>query len=280
MPKKFRYSKPKTSTNGMTPVAYWTQDGVKNVNEFMNFDDRMQRARELVSLEAAEIARDAIQLSAPRVDGEDYANDLKIVLVEGGEGEWTEGAAVVHHGKTRKLEGDDPDTALYISPKTNAPAFVGVLKKYGPWPASLLPVKLDSSDARVIARRVTSSEIQKLTRRIMSKQGQIEADLKRAGLNEADLTQDNQGIDTEVQDDLAFAVLRYEFGIQQKQIKHWNPGLKEVDRRMNRLAKKMVEYVSTGREGVFSPPKHDKVSPSDLDPIQNFQSAIVKASGF
>lgn len=278
---KFKRVKPATTaTMGFAPVFYWTMDGARKANEFMKVSDREERGRELVALEAAQILRDAIQRNAPNIDGKDYAKDLEIVLVKDGEGKCTEGAAVVHPAETRSLDSEDHDTALYISPKSNSPEYVSVLKKYGPWPAALLPVKLGRNEARVIARRVTQSEIQKLTRRIMSKRGKIETDLARAGLSDVDLTQANQGLDTLVHRDLGFEVLRYEFGIQQKQIKHWQPGLKDVQKRMGELARKFGEYVSTGREGVFSPPSHDSVSSSDLGPIQKFQDAIVKASGF
>ena len=277
---RYKRSKPKTTSRAsFSPVIYWTQEGARNANKFLKYGDRLERGRRLVLVMAAEMLVEEIQSKAPDIDGYEYANDLEVMILYSGDGEWTEGVTITHPGQSRELTDDESDTVLFISPAPRSPAYVSVLQKYGPWPAPLMPVKLEPGQARVVSRRVSPSEAAYFTRNIEGKKRRIEDDLRRSGLQDASITQDNQGSGTIVYSDLGFEVLRYEFGIHQKQIRHWEPALRSLQIRMRDLGKKFVDFVSTGNEGVFSVARHDKVSLRALSDIQRFQDLVVRKSG-
>lgn len=281
---KARYKRKKPRTTGrmsITPSAYWTEEGARNANEFQNeWDERIVRGRFLVCLEAAEIMRSKIRALAPEINGERYAQDLEVVVVEGAE--MDEAVAVVYPQQARTLEGEqeDENTALFVSSKKRSPPYVGVLARNSPWTPGLLPTSLSSREATVVSRRVSQGEIQRITSRIMRNRSSIERQLRTSGLRGAKITQDSESSNgTEVVDDLAYSVLRLEFGIKASAHPHWRPGLKEIESSLQSLGKKFITYVQTGKESVFSIPRHGSVTAADLDAIQDFQDTIARAAG-
>lgn len=277
---RFKRKKPKTTGHmGMTPVVYWTEEGARNANDFMNkWPDRVERGKELVLLEAAGIMRTKIQSFAPEIGGEKWADKLEVVLVKGSEMEHA--VAVVYPQETRDLKPEEEDdTALFVKPSARSPDYVEVLENHSPWTADLLPVALSSKEATVVARRATQGEIQRIHTRILGKRSRIERELRNSGLRDSKITQDSSAAGTEVIDDLAFSVLRFEFGVAGPARPHWRPALKEIQSSIYDLGRKFIRYVQDGKESVFSVPEHGSVTAADLMAIQDFQSKIASAAG-
>lgn len=274
----FRRNKPKTTTKGsVSPAVYWTMRGARVAREITEkYPKRAVRGRQLVLFHACHLMRETVQRLAPEINGDNWAQGLEIVTVPD-----SEIVALIHPDQSRKVaKGQgEANEILYVSPKSTSPPYVRVLRSYGPWPARLLPVSLTPRQARVISRTVSSSEVSKLERRIMAKRNRIEADLKRNSLPNVDLTQKDKGEGTEALGDLAFQSLRFEFGINEKLVKHWRPALKAVQRSMNDLAKRYVQYIETGKESVFTVPQHGTISESELGGIDPFANTIMKSAG-
>ena len=265
----------------MSPVGLpvVTNKMYKALDQMKAMIKRMPRGRELVVLHIAGLVRKYVQDKAPVIDKSDYSQDLKIGLipkVDGGVG------SIIYYDKTfRKLEENEPDNVVYVlldPNKTGTPKYMSILAKYNPWPMDLLPIALSLRDSDNTVKKVSTSEMQKLRRRIISSKRKIEGELKSNGLTGAEIKSDSSFVNTEVYDDIAFTVLRYEFGYQLPQIPHWRPALSKLSKDLKAIEKKFITYIETGNEGIFEIPVYDKKSASDLDADNRFQELVTKGS--
>lgn len=282
MVKKFRRLKPRRSSShmGITPHVYFTEQAVEDLNDFrFNLKKREKRGRELAMLELAGIMVEAVQRLAPKEVGgvKEYAKKLQIAFVKGDEGDTV--AIILPEVKRELTEEDNEDTVVYIETKDYSPKSVKVLQSYQPWPVALLPFQPSGRGVRVISRQVSRSEIARLSARILSKRASIESALKRVGVRGAKVEEGKRAAGTEVADDLAFSVLRREFGIADKSEPHWRPAIKAVQSQLKQLGEKLVKYVMTGKESVFSLPPHVTVSASEVMAFEPFQTKIASAAG-
>ncbi len=275
---QFRRNKPRTAAKvAIAPAIYWTMKGARVADEITKkWPKRVKRGRQLFLFHVCDVMRRTVQRLAPEINGDNWAQDLEIVMVKGGVDGYSEVAAVIHPGQSRDVGSghDDDKEILYISPTSSSPPYVRTLRSYGPWPARLLPVSLSSRQARVVSRTVSASEVNKFESRIMAKRSKIEGDLKRNGLDDVDLTQRDKGEGTEALSDLAFQILRFEFGVNEKLVQHWGPAMKAVNSSMKDLAKRYVRYIETGKESVFTVPRHGTISASELGEADAFAKKI------
>jgi len=283
MVKKFKAGKPSRSSGGVgsfAPRMILSRDGADALN-MIRFDirDRVKRGGELAALEAMGLMLKEIQRTAPDDVGgvRDYAKSLKVGIVESGR---TPVVMIFMEDVKRKLtEDDSEDTVVYVSTEERSPASAKVIQSYQPWPSALLPFQPSGRGVTVVSRQVSRSEISRISARILSKRASIESALNRAGARGAKIQKGNNGVGTEVSEDLAFSVLRREFGLGDKSEPHWRPAAKKISGDLRQLGKRLVEYVMTGRESVFSLPPHVSVSTSDVAAFTPFQAKIASASG-
>lgn len=282
MAKGFTRNKPRRSTGSvsLTPRIYWTEATVRDLNEMKSeWLKRLERGRELVTLEAIGIMVEAVKKLAPKEVGgvTNYAEKLEVAMVRGQDDPMV---AIILPEITRELtEEDNEDTVVYVKTKSYSPDPAKVLERFQPWPAALLPFQPEGRGVRLVSRQVSASEIARESARILSKRASIESQLKRAGVLDAKIQKSNRGAGTEVQEDFAFSVLRREFGIADKLEPHWRPAVKAVQGELQQLGEKLVEYVMTGKESVFSLPPHVTVSASEATAFEPFQDKIASASG-
>ncbi|MFA4971303.1 MAG: hypothetical protein WC683_01735 [bacterium] len=232
--------------------------------------ERVDRGRYLFLLSLAGFLRDRLRAHAPEVhlNGTDqrYAEDLRIALVQGGDQDEDAVAIYFAHQTAVLAEGQAPRSALYVRPHSASPGWVSVLTRWGPWPAELLPVQLAPNDARVILRTARPDEIQALTRRIQGQRERILAELLEAGAKSPKLERTVGGQRIEVQQDLAHAVLRREFGLDGDAPRaHWRPAIVETLNAVPDALRRLERYVETGRENVFVlPDVEDRISMDQL----------------
>lgn len=279
---KVKYRKPRLSAgSSMTPAVFLDKVSVKKANKFISeWPDRMQRGMELVCLEALGLIRDAVVSGAPILpDGTDYAKDLKVALVNGGEGVVV---CLYWDSKSRKITPEDSaDSALYFTARKNAPDWVRVLERFNPWPAGIVPEKPSPGEADVVVRKITGDEKDALTSRLISMRAKVESALKNGGLENPTIGFDESAMDgLEVMDDVGYSVLRAEFGYGGQMSAHWRPAVKRMMDSLPRLGAKFVKYVETGSEGVFDLPDFDSIGMGQYASYgQDFQGKIASGAG-
>jgi len=149
-------------------------------------------------------------------------------------------------------------TTLFILPNRTSPGWVRVLEKWGPWPAELLPVKIGTTDARVISRTARPDEIKALSERISRNGSIILKELTSTGASRPKIAKTENGIGTVVHQDIAHAVLRREFGMDGSGSgAHWRPALREVVDAVPAAMERFKKYIVTGRESSFLLPDID-----------------------
>ena len=81
-------------------------------------------------------------------------------------------------------------------------------------------------------------------------------------------------------DDIAYAVLRQEFGYGGKATPTWRPAVKEMQSSLRLLGRKYIEYMMDGNEARFELGPVGEVSKGEVSKLEgDFQSRIVKATG-
>lgn len=263
MPRKYKYSRPKTSTMSTTPVVYALHDMVKTLN-LMNqkFPKRIDRGRELFLLEMAKILREEVRTTAPEIeiggDMVNYAEKLRIGIL--GEDNEEDMVFLYVEGATAKVTEDSQHhTVLYVQPYSTSPKWMDVLMKFGPWPAAMMPVAVKASEGRLVSRKARPDEINALSVRIYERKEAIEALLKEAGAENPRIGESGNGVGVVVHEDLGYNVLRKEFGYDgEEQKAHWRPAMKAMKAQIPLVMNKFVRYLMTGRESVFDLPDDAK----------------------
>jgi hypothetical protein len=241
--------------------------------------NRLERGRELFLLELAGIIREEVQRKAPAVEiGDekvDYAKELRIGLLSGVDDEeavaiYFEGAAVVIP------PGQVAKTVLFIRNMPGSPLWVGVLGRYSPWPADMLPVPMKPNEGKIISRKARIDEIRELSRRLYARRQEIENDLANAGAKNAKVEKTGFGTGIVVNEDIGYNVLRKEFGYDGgPQASHWRPALKAVKERIPEVAQKFIMYLTTGKESIFDLPNDiEDVSTSKFTEGEGFQKVL------
>lgn len=259
----------------MCPRTILSHDSLKAMNEMLLWPDRVRTGRRLFMLAMAARCRDKVRALAPKIDGEDYARDLRVGFVSGVDSDSM--VAIYFEDKKRRLrEKDAADAVLIVSALSNSPKFVFVLQQYGPWPASMLPVKLEPEEAKVIRRNVREDELNGIRRRILEKRIVIETELRNAGAPKVNIADGDNHVGLEAHDDIGFAVLRKEFGFHGKQESHWRPAIRSLKAEMPRLLAIFLEYIKTGKSELFDGEEDEPITAKKYSSGVGFQAKIIK----
>ena len=229
------------------------------------YPKRMIEGRKKLLLAAAGILRDAVQRRAPALGTVPYAEQLRIALLEGVDA--GEGVAVYFEGQQEGLKEDQVDKVLlFVVPRNNAPAYVQVLANYNPWPPGILPMRPQENEATLIARAARPDEVSYYLAERGRQRDVIESALRLAGVNHPTVAPPGDGVGAEVHRDVAWAVLRAEFGLDGKggQGAHWRPALQDLGKAIPRLMRAYVAYVETGVWAGDSLPEHEALGMTEL----------------
>jgi len=248
-----------TATMSTTPCFFNLQGTVSTFNNVVaHLPERVERGRYLFLLCMAGFLRGRLQAHAPEVlingVATEYAQGLRIALLQGAGTDADAVAIYLANEHTALTEAQVERTALYVRAHRTSPPWVGVLTRWGPWPAEMLPVKIAGGEARVISRVARPDEIKALTARILGRRQQILAELVKAGADKPTLERTPNAVGTEVCEDIAHAVLRREFGMDGAAPRaHWRPAFREVMAAVPDAMRRFNRYVETGRESAFAP---------------------------
>ena len=238
-----------------------------------------EKALERFSFSVADEVRKAVQRRGTDVDGVDY-RDLEI-LSFGRSGDFTVAALVLPNSVRKLTKEDEWRTAVSVMPKDPTSVWERELRSLGPWPADLLPNWMDKH-VRLVARRVSVSEIDTLVRRLIRIPRAVEflvswehvekGDTFRTMLDKVEKVVFPEGLC--VEEDLAWRALRQEFGLgDEKAIPHWRSALSDEGLNPDRvlLERFWEDLMSRGSGGS---PIGRKASVVDASAYENFQKFV------
>ena len=241
-----------TSQMSPLPVLMPQSDYIKNAEELTEYADRIDEGAELFLLDVVDDFKKLMILLAPDIVGFNYERDLKIGVIQGMK-DLMSSVALYYDGSATVLGDKDKEvrTVLFFGMLDKSPTYVQVLAKWSPWPAPLVPFKVEKTEATIIARIVTEDEMEEVREKILDNKDIIQAEFVKVDIK-ADLYDSSRSEGTDVSFDIGHAILRHELGIKEKPSPHWGPALDDVKVKLEDFMGKFVEFVETGDKGGFS----------------------------
>jgi hypothetical protein len=239
---------------------------------------RFEEARLFFLLDVGNYMYEEIKKRAPDIEiggkNRKYAEDLRVGLLEEGEDE--DVIAIYLDGEKAEITSDDKGrTVLYFKPHNGSPKWVSILMRYGPWPADMVPVKVEKNQSKVISRLARDDELKELSERLFRQRSKIELDLSKAGAKSPHVGYTDHGIGLMSHVDLGYNVLRKELGLDgQKQDPHWRPVFKDTKKYAKECMFKVIKYIETGNKNIFNLPKYDKIGSSVIKDGYGFSKEI------
>jgi len=279
--KKLRFSRPPLSTMSPTPTFYNLSQTVETYNNVVaKLPQRVERGRFLFLAMMAGFLRERIRRRSPKVmiNGQEreYAEDLRLAVVSGAP-DGMDILAIYFDSETETLtEETSGKTALYILPHRTSPEWVSVLTRWGPWPAEILPVALESRHAKVVSRKGRPDEMRALKARLGRRRAEILRELEEAGAENPRMESTMHGVGMVVRQDISHAVLRREFGMDGAEPRaHWRPALREVVEAVPAAMDRFNRYIISGKENAFLLPDiGDHITISQLQDGVSFMGEI------
>jgi hypothetical protein len=206
-----------------------------------------ERAQAIIKTLPQMVAHDVlemIQSMAPRgIDG--YPKMLRVRDLPSVQGWELTGILPPGWAASHRLRSEDVKrTVLYIKPKTRRGEVVEqaavVLSRHNPWTMDTLPWEPDRTEASIMSRRVKEKEARQIESWRRSELPAVRNELLSLGVTLRPVAK--VLLSRRVTRDIAFEVLRYEFGVPPVQGRaHWKPAIRAarvsvVKRVMKRLA--------------------------------------------
>lgn len=151
-------------------------------------------------------------------------------------------------GKTKyKLRVSDVGrVALWVVPKMAGQEAVdqaaAILAAESPWTMASLPYEPSRRVASIVSRSVTQREVRLIEQRQRSEGTRVQRQLREAGATLR--PKEKVLLDESVQRDLAFEILRHEFGVKVKARAHWRPALRRLREMLVREAARRAGWVA------------------------------------
>ena len=159
----------------------------------------------------------------------DYKRELEVVRVDGRDASY----AIVYRGRPESAKNLDPEkTVLYItilntSDRSPEATLFLELSRFQPFTMDTMPLEVPRDTAFVVARVVTRAETDLVRKRVQRQKSKIQRVVDKFGRD----VRSKRAFDinsAELFNDLAFQVLRKEFGIGLSKKPHWRPSLRFV----------------------------------------------------
>jgi hypothetical protein len=201
--------------------------------------------------EIAELVYTELRKNAPK-GIQNYPKMLKLRKIDVPGVDSTVGIVVPGYEHSYRLRMSDvKDTVLYVKPKEykGRPMDPGamVLARRNPWTMATLPYEPHRRDASIRSRKVSMREVNKIGAQRKADLPQVKNELKEAGVEMKRLH--GALIQRRVTRDIAFEVLRKEFGINTKHQAHWRPAIRAARRRyVTKVLKKLVRWLTVPSE--------------------------------
>jgi len=180
--------------------------------------------------EVAKETLERVKEGAPKgIEG--YPDGLRVMSLPK-ENDWEIAGIFAPQKMLHKLRASDVKrTVLYVIPKIRGgeavePATV-VLERENPWTMDTIPYEPKRREAEVVSRFVSEREAKAIERDRRKNLESVETELRALGVTVR--TKQKVSISRKVSRDVAFEVLRYEFGIPPNPGRaHWRPALRMV----------------------------------------------------
>jgi len=161
-----------------------------------------------------------------------YRSSLRVAKVSGLSSKESAFALSADQTARRVRQVDVPQTLLYIRSRRRLrrpdPKIV-VLEKYGPWTMDILPFMPKSTEAHIVARRVTEREAEKVRKFRQADRVKWRRALAEVGVRPSEHAQPKVAPDAKAVPDLALSALRLEFGLGgTKAQAHWRPAIRDL----------------------------------------------------
>lgn len=229
-------------------------------NMMKNYKHHIGESRIYFIIDVASYLIDKLKVLNPIVksDGKEwkYANDLKLAILDENEND----VVLAVYLESRDLVIDEEiskNTVLYFKKLSKSPEWVNVLINHGPWPAFLLPIKVQKKHAQVIARTARKDEIASISARIFSRKDTIELELNASGAQGATIGDYGHVIGLSVSEDIGFNILRSEMGfLDSKSLGLWRQAFKDIHEYARECMIKVARYIVSGDKNIFNLPQN------------------------
>lgn len=205
------------------------KDVYKLVSEWR---ERMRAIMIAMTQDVTDDVLGALTDAAPSDAVQGYPGFLRAVQLPEIDGMYITAIVPPGYAFSQRLKQSDADrTVLYIKPKIVKGIAVEqavVLQRENPWTLDTLPYEPPRQEASILARRVHQKEV-----RIIEAQRQGNLEKVRQELRELGVQlrpKDKTTLGRRVSRDIAFEVLRYEYGINVPIKSHWRPAIRQIPR--------------------------------------------------
>jgi len=230
---------------------------------------------------AAEVAEEVQRMG--KVPGVDY-NELEVAYF-GKIGKFNVSALVLPDSFVTLTENDKAAVVVTVNPLTDS-VFLRLMEQKSPWPVTMLPPNFDKTkDARLIVRRVSAEEVESQVVRLISDKDVYPLLVEwrlitDSGDKKSKISELMQRAvpDYEAQEDIAWKVLRYEFGLGgNPSAPHWRKSLKKSAIDLDEeLLYGFWEIISgERREGI---PRKNTQLMGEMGAIEEFQDYVTSRS--
>lgn len=203
---------------------------------------RIKAIEKAMPREVAERVLENVRQKAPK-DIYNYPKMLQLVQIDDRALDSLVAILAPGYAYSYKLRTADVATVvLYIKPREykNRETDPGaiVLAKYNPWTMGTLPYEPNRMEAAITSRRVSHREVQTIERRRKADRSKVDQELKEAGKEVA--RPHPTLLQRRVSRDVAYEVLRREFGINIQPVAHWRPAVRAAKSRYVPLVMKRL----------------------------------------
>ena len=159
-----------------------------------------------------------------------YDKNLEVLKVDSKD---NIGYVIAFIGKPDAIDDIDGDsTVFYFRPiKRKMGKFAtgaGILKKYGPFVKEMIPDMFDDTVIKIVYREVSPQEAEAVRKKNIKDEPKLRSEFAKVGIKLPPKRAIERDKGFEVFSDLAFKVLRREYGIRAKSTPHWRPAIKKI----------------------------------------------------
>lgn len=257
-----------------------------NIHTWKTVDQLPSRVKAVIRQLPIDIARmvlDELDESAP--DGiEDYPDmlDLRRFTVPGVDS--VVGVVVPKGAQSRSLRMQDAgETVIYVIPVERrtgdlSDAGASILAEHNPWTMDSLPYEPTHRQATLMTRKVSRREVSRITARRKSEVDSVVSRLKKeAGIDPK--RQHSTMLRRRVTRDVAFEVMRREFGVGGKHDAHWRPAIGKARRKFisHLMQRKFIRWLAVPSEMRWKKRDVVKLEKTSVRRFARFQELV--ASG-
>jgi len=183
---------------------------------------------------------------------------------------------------TKRMRSVDvPRSVLYVDPKMHRGVAkdegAALLARHNPWTLQTLPYEPSKKAARIFVRQAQERQVRVIEEERKRDLPAIKTHLRELGVQY--LPRTTSLLVNRVTVDLAYEVMRREFGTNTKPVPHWRPMFSASKKLLKREYLRLAKDLINPNSGKFQSIKGiDMARPIALKRVQGFQDMIVKGS--